>query len=165
MMRYLLAMALLLTAQYAAATDAAQPLQRGSYARLVQAHAGKPFVVALWSVSCTHCGKDLEIFSRLLRQHPTFRLVLISTDEPEQQDEIAHSLQRYELSISATAGAGQAESWVFADSYTERLRHEIDPKWYGELPRTYFYDAKGNKRGVSGVLDEREVTDWLRRAR
>jgi peroxiredoxin len=165
MMRRLLVLLLLLFAQCAMAADVAQPLQRGSYARLIKAHTGKPFVVALWSVSCTHCGKDLEIFSRLLRQHPQFQLVLISTDDVQQQDEIARSLLRYDLPTAATAGSGQAESWVFADSYTERLRYEIDPQWYGELPRTYFYDAKGNKRGVSGVLDEREVTDWLRRAR
>lgn len=164
MMRYLLVMVLLLGLQCTVA-DAAQPLQRSSFARLVQAHAGKPFVVALWSVSCTHCGRDLEIFSRLLRQYPKFQLVLISTDELEQQDEIARILQRYELPIAATAGSGQAESWVFADSYTERLRYEIDPQWYGELPRTYFYDARGKARGMSGVLDEQEVTDWLRRER
>ncbi|HEU0188101.1 MAG TPA: hypothetical protein VFR06_09440, partial [Gallionellaceae bacterium] len=164
MMRYLLAMALLLAAQCAAAADAAQPLLRGSYARLVQAHSGKPFVVALWSVSCTHCGKDLEIFSRLLRQYPQFELILISTDAPEQSDEIAGILAGYRLPIAITAGGGKAESWVFADGYTERLRHEVDAQWYGELPRTYFYDATGKARGVSGVLDEQETGAWVQRA-
>ena len=29
------------------------------------------------------------------------------------------------------------------------------------LPRTYFYDAKGNATGISGVLDADETERWV----
>lgn len=141
-----------------------QPLLRGSYQKIIAAHAGKPFVVALWSVSCTHCAADLEIFERLARKYGQFNLVLISTDSPEQEAVISRSLNQYHLAQQdpKQKRAGKVESWVFADSYSERLRYEIDPQWYGELPRTYFYDAQGRATGLSGVLDAEKTEQWVR---
>ena len=31
-----------------------------------------------------------------------------------------------------------AEQWVFAEDMPERLRHEIDGRWYGEVPEPIF---------------------------
>ncbi|MBI5660271.1 MAG: hypothetical protein HZC43_12180 [Nitrosomonadales bacterium] len=81
--------------------------------------------------------------------------VLIATDSPEQNQEIAQTLQRYRLE--------RAESWVFADSYVERLRFEVDKEWYGELPRTYFFNAQGRVvTSLSGVLDHAQTERWIR---
>ena len=44
------------------------------------------------------------------------------------------------------------ENWVFADANSQKLRFEIDPSWYGELPRTYFFDSAHNRNGNSGLL-------------
>lgn len=139
------------------------PLVRGSYQKIIAAHAGQPFIVALWSVSCTHCAADLEIFGRLAKKYAGFNLVLISTDTPEQEAVISRSLKQYQLEQTGPTQkrAGKVESWVFADSYTERLRFEIDAQWYGELPRTYFYDANGKATGISGVLDAEKTEQWL----
>ena len=43
-------------------------------------------------------------------------------------------------------GLGKVEQWVFADPMPERLRFEIDRRWYGELPRTHFYDRTSPDR-------------------
>jgi thiol-disulfide isomerase/thioredoxin len=168
-MKWLLSIALTLGISAAqAAQTQPQPLLRGSYQKIVAAHAGKPFIVALWSISCTHCGADLEIFERLANKYPEFKLVLISTDAPEQETAIVRMLKKYHLNQAGSqAGSkskrvGKVESWVFADSYTERLRFEIDAQWYGELPRTYFYDASGKATGISGVLDEDKTEQWVR---
>lgn len=149
---------------FAASQLQTQPLLRGSYQKIIAAHAGKPFIVALWSVSCTHCGADLEIFERLAKKYAGFNLVLISTDSPEQEVNIVRMLHKYNLLPAATQKnrVGKIESWVFADSYTERLRFEIDPQWYGELPRTYFFDAKGKASAISGVLDEDKTEQWVK---
>jgi thiol-disulfide isomerase/thioredoxin len=158
-MKWLIAIALALGVH--AAQAAQQPLQRGSYQKIVAAHAGKPFIVALWSLSCTHCGADLEIFSRLAKKYNEFNLVLISTDSPELDGAISSTLRKYHLEPAAGKRPGKVQSWVFADSYTERLRFEIDGQWYGELPRTYFYDANGRASAISGVLDEEKTEQWL----
>lgn len=158
--------ALLLVSGLSAAS-AAQPdtqfLQRGSYQKILAAHAGRPFVVAMWSLSCTHCAADLEIFGRLANKYPGFDLVLISTDTPGQEPAIARTLGQYHLgkSTAKPKRLGKVESWVFADSYAERLRFEIDAQWYGELPRTYFYDASGTARGISGALNAQETELWV----
>ncbi len=138
-----------------------QQLKRGSFQQIVAVHAGKPFIVAMWSLSCTHCGADLDIFGRLANKYPQFDLVLISTDSPEQDAVIQRTLAKYQL-VPAAKRAGRVESWVFADSYTERLRFEIDSLWYGELPRTYFYDATGKATAISGVLEEAKTEQWVR---
>jgi hypothetical protein len=44
----------------------------------------------------------------------------------------------------------------------ERLRHEIDKRWYGELPRTYLRGREGRLEAVSGVLGEERLAQWLR---
>lgn len=160
-MKWLLVLSLIFGANCVHAVQDTQPLLRGSYQKIIKAHEGKPFIVALWSVTCTHCGADLHLFQQLAKKYGDFNLVLISTDAPEQKAEIARMLQNYHLLESKPKRAGKIESWVFADSYTERLRFEIDAQWYGELPRTYFIDAKGKVKGVSGVLDENETEQWV----
>jgi hypothetical protein len=46
------------------------------------------------------------------------------------------------------------EAWVFADSFVERLRFEVDKQWQGELPRTYLFSDDGEAEAVSGKLNE-----------
>jgi hypothetical protein len=161
MMKLTLSAALLLTCTITLAAQEVQPMLRGSYQKILAAHAGKPFVIALWSVSCTHCGADLAILERLLNKYQKFNLVLVSTDSPEQEAEIINRLHQYHLDKPAHKKSGQLESWVFADSYTERLYFEVDAKWYGELPRTYFFDASGKSAAISGVLDEEQTARWV----
>jgi len=152
---------LLLSASSVFAAPENQPFLRGSYQKIIAAHAGKPFIVALWSISCPHCGADLEIFARLAKKYPDFSLVLISTDTPEAEALINRTLRKYHLRATGQNDLVNIESWVFADSYLERLHFEIDAQWYGELPRTYFYDARGKARAISGVLDFKDTESWL----
>jgi thiol-disulfide isomerase/thioredoxin len=160
-MKWIFVIALAMGMYIAQAAQYTQPLKRGSFKEIVEAHAGKPFIVALWSVSCTHCSTDLEIFERLGKKYAGFTLVLIATDSPEQETEIRSTLNKYHLGQTEAKRQGKVESWVFADSYTERLRFEIDKQWYGELPRTYFYDANGKPTAISGVLDEEKTERWV----
>lgn len=140
-----------------------QLLLKGGYQKIIQKYQGKPVVVALWSVSCTHCGADLEIFERLIKKYSKLNLVLISTDSPEQEAIIRRSLRKYNLDDlrEKNSRSGKVESWVFADSYTEKLRFDIDAQWYGELPRTYFFNAEGKVTAISGVLEEEKVEQWI----
>jgi hypothetical protein len=90
----------------------------------------------------------------LAKKYPELDLVFVATDTPEQKQEIAKTLQRYRLQ--------NKESWVFADSFVERLRYEVDPQWYGELPRTYFFDAQGVSIAISGKVERDQVEQWIK---
>lgn len=162
-MKWIALLFLLLNFNTALATQETQPLLRGGYQKIIAAHSGRPFIVAMWSLTCTHCVADMEIFKRLAKKYSSFDLVLISTDTPEREAEIAHTLKQYHLGPpeAKQKRRGKVESWVFGDSFAERLRFEIDAQWYGELPRTYFYDAAGKGRGISGVLDANETELWI----
>lgn len=161
--RLCLALALLLVLNLPAAAQELKPFVAGSIKEITAARQGKPFILGMWSLSCAHCVADLEIFKQLARKYPGFDLVLISTDTPEQEAAIADILKQYNLGQpdAKQKRQGKVESWIFADSYSERLRFEIDARWYGELPRTYFYDAAGKALGVSGVLNAKATELWV----
>lgn len=94
------------------------------------------------------------MFMELVRKYPKFDLVVISTDTPEEVDSVSDTLNTFSL--------GKSETWLFADSNTDRLRYEIDKKWYGELPRTYFFGADGKTNALSGKLEQKDVEQWIK---
>lgn len=134
-------------------TRASKPFVRGSQQAIVAAHRGKAFILALWSLECTHCRDDLALLGQLQSKYRSLPLVLVATDTPAQDRAIRQVLERYALQ--------RTESWVFADSFVERLRFEIDPRWYGELPRTYFFEADGSATAVSGKIQAGQMERWL----
>ncbi|MDR2877607.1 MAG: TlpA family protein disulfide reductase [Chromatiales bacterium] len=146
----------LLTSIPLSASSAQEPLPfvKGSQTAIVSAHAGSPFVLALWSLDCLYCRHDLAMLGRLKAEHPQLQVVLVATDTSARRAEIAPRLDALAL--------GMEESWIFADAFAERLNHEIDPQWFGELPRTYFYGRDGGRISVSGSLDEAAIEDWIK---
>lgn len=131
-----------------------KPFGQGSMKAVASTHAGKPFILAFWSLSCVHCKANLELFGRLLRQHPQLKLVLVSTDSPEEGAAVMATLEKH--------GLEKLQTWVFADPFFERLYFEIDRRWRGELPRTYLYDATHQARTITGKLDEAETAQWVK---
>lgn len=129
------------------------PFTADSLARIKAQHAGRPFILSLWSVSdCSYCIAELTMLGRLAKTR-TLPLVLVATDSPDLAPAMQKTLDRL--------GLAGADSWVFDDAIPERLRHAIDPAWYGELPRTYLYDARHRREAVVGELSEKRLRDWL----
>lgn len=129
------------------------PFTAGSMKEIYARRAGAPFVLAFWSLSCAYCPQELEMLGALARRHGSSALVLVSTDTPEEETAILATLQRHALT--------DAEAWVFADPFVERLRHAVDPRWRGELPRTYFIRDGRVARAVSGQVERSEIEDWI----
>jgi thiol-disulfide isomerase/thioredoxin len=137
----------------AGATSAAElrPFVAGSMAQVRAENSGKPHIVALWALTCPPCHEELALLGKFLRMHPATRLVLISTDAPEDAPALNDVLHQH--------GLGHLESWVFADAFEERLRYEIDPAWHGELPRTYLSDG-ARMFAISGKLHRDQLEKW-----
>ena len=134
-----------------------KPFVQGSIKEIVAARQGKPFILGLWSLTCTHCREELSMLSGLLKKYPNLNVVLISTDMPEDSEAIMVTLQQFAL--------GRAQAWVFADPFAERPQFEIDRKWHGELPRTYLYDASHHAQAFTGKLDSQQLEHWVRATR
>lgn len=138
-----------------AGTPELRSFDAGSMAAIRAAQAGKPFVLAFWSVHCEPCREEMAHWGAWSRKHPGVSFVLVATDEGADRELAAYFLARQNL--------GRVETWAFADAYVERLRWSVDPKWRGELPRTYFHDAGHRSEARSGKLDPAWVEGWLAR--
>ncbi len=116
-------------------------------------HASAPFVLAFWSLSCSYCPDELAMLDALARRHGSKAIVLVSTDTPGDRAAIIATLKRH--------GLTDVEAWVFADPFAERLRYAVDPRWHGELPRTYFLRGGHIEHAISGLVDESEIEAWI----
>jgi len=153
MRRLLLAWALLLAASAQAEDAALKRFVPGSAKAIIEARAGRPFILTFWSVDCVHCRAELEQLAALSRAHPALEVVLVSTDGPEASREVSAALRPYRFA--------RMESWVFADAFAERLRFEVDRRWRGELPRTYLYRPDGRAEAVTGAIAPQQLEAWL----
>jgi len=135
------------------AAESIRPFTLGSLAQVLAPREGKPFILVLWSLECQYCPTELKMLSELKRSHPKLDVVLIATDAVSDTPQL--------LSRTESYGIGKAEQWVFAEDMPERLRLEIDGRWYGEVPRTYFYDRKHQREVKTGLVHKKFFEDWL----
>jgi hypothetical protein len=120
----------------------------GSYQQVLASNAGQPFMLVIWSVNCSSCLKDMALISSIHKSRPELKMIMLAADELSATEQIQQILEKNQLS--------DIENWVYAEENTQKLQFEIDPKWYGELPRTYFFDKTHQRTGVSGVLSKED---------
>jgi len=148
-MRTLLFIALaLLTNITHAESPVLKPFTSGSYQQLLTDNADKPFIVAVWSLTCPSCIKDMAVLSAVHKAQPDIKIIMLSTDDISEAADAEKILASNQLTA--------VENWIYAEENTQKLQFEIDPKWYGELPRTYFFDKAHQRDGVSGVLSKQD---------
>lgn len=153
MPRIFLTLALLLALAPPVAAQEIRPFVSGSIKEITAARQGKPFILGMWSLTCTHCREELSLLSGMAKKYPNLDLVLVAADTPEEGEAIGAMLGQ--------SGLGGAQAWVFADPFAERLRFEIDRKWHGELPRTYLYDPAHAVTAISGKLNRQRLEQWV----
>lgn len=127
-----------------AETNTIRPFDSGSYQQMLAEKTNQGFMLVVWSLDCPTCIKDMELLSQIHKNRPELKIVMLSTDEPSATADVQQLLEKYQL-----AGL---ENWIFASDNSQKLRYEIDPSWYGEQPRTYFFSATHQREGVSGAL-------------
>lgn len=156
MKRFLRRSLLLASALFCSASFAGEGLQPFTAETLQQVEAqyeGQPFLLVLWSVHCAPCFAELEMLGDMLAQDPQLPLVLVATDAPDMREHVEDVLADYALDAVTT--------WHFADAIPEKLRYAIDPQWFGELPRSYYYDAAHARSGHSGTLQRAQLEQWF----
>ncbi len=134
------------------ATAEARTFTVDSYDTIVRAHRGKSLLMVFWSVDCPPCVKELTVLRNELVRHPDLQLVLVATDEPALRSRVDQIVEQ--------KGLGAVESWIFSEESPNRLRKSIDPSWYGELPRSYFFDKQHQRIAVSGGITAAHLDAW-----
>ena len=145
---------LALCSSAALASSVLKPFQIDSLQQITDERQGRAFMLVLWSIDCPPCLKELAQLQHYSDQFSDDSLVLISTDDPRHAPSVLRLLQQHQLE--------QQDNWIFSGSMPERLRHRIDPGWYGELPRSYFYDESHQRRAHSGILKKPMLEQWLK---
>ena len=130
-------------AQARAPVEAFEP---NSLEGIVQAHKGQPFVLMLWSLDCVYCQASLTALAQEKRTRPGLKIVTLATDSTDDPQLGALVVQRLRA-LGLTRDA-----WAFGAAPPEQLRYAVDPKWHGEMPRSYWFDADGKRVAYSGVL-------------
>lgn len=147
--RFLAAFILLGASLIASADESGiRPFNPGSYQQILSEKTNQGFMLVIWSLDCPTCIKDMELLSSIHKSRPELKIVMLSTDEPSAQADVQQLLEKYQLA--------DLENWIFASDNSQKLRYEIDPSWYGEMPRTYFFSASHQREGVSGALTQEE---------
>jgi len=126
-----------------------QSFKIDSFEQIVNAKSQQDHLVILWSFDCPPCIKELQKISDLHQQYPEYQLTLINTDSIDEQGRVKKILKQYNL-----AGL---DNWGFANTDEEKLRFDIDPRWFGDLPRSYFFPLEGKVKRLRGALTSAEL--------
>lgn len=137
----------------AEAQDKLNNFQSGSYQQILNNNKEQPFMLAVWSVSCSSCLKEMEQLSKLHKKFPHLDIIMLSVDDLSEKHTVDKILQEH--------GVADLESWIFAESNVQKLRFEIDPGWYGELPRLYFFNSAHEREGISGAQANEQLLSMV----
>jgi len=131
-----------------------KPFVAGSWEELLKGHEGKPVVVHFWGLTCPPCIVEMPRWGALRRDNPEIAIVMVASDPAPADTE-------GQVAVLKRSNLLDAENWTFADAFSERLRHEIDPRWRGELPRTLLIAGNGARLAVVGPIDPKAVRTWF----
>jgi thiol-disulfide isomerase/thioredoxin len=156
MKRTILSVAILLASLFvvlASEPTKLRSFERGSWQKLLRAHAGRPTLVHFWGVTCGPCKVELPELGEFMKRHPSVDVVTIDADLVPNSDTAA-------LSMLKDAGLSSAENWMFNDGFAERLRYEIDPAWQGDIPRTILISGSGDMATIEGSTEPADLRKW-----
>lgn len=128
------------------AAPAFQPFGPDGMERIVASQKGKSFVLVIWSLDCAYCQASLTTLAQEKGKHKNLRIVTLTTDSLADAEAVPLMMKKLE----AAGMAGNA--WAFGTAPAEQLRYAVDPKWRGELPRSYWFNAQGKSVAYSGVI-------------
>jgi thiol-disulfide isomerase/thioredoxin len=127
--------------------------QPGDWKKILTAGRGKPQIIHFWGFTCGPCIEELPHWGKFLKEFASVKTVFIEVD----QVPLTTAAQAL-----AQAGLEHRDNRASAAVFDEYLRHEIDPKWQGELPITILVNAKGEVRRIRGAVNFEQVRAWLR---
>ena len=116
-------------------------------------YLNQPLIISFWSIDCPYCIDDLKKLGKALSKNKNVKLITVCVDGKES----AKKAER----ILNLAHLPEHERYQYAEADEDKLRYSIDPAWYGELPRTYFYDTAHQVTPLSGKISNSFLDAWL----
>lgn len=125
-----------------------------SFRQIVESQKQKAFVVLVWSLDCDYCQQSFQALADAKKRYG-LNVITIATDPADD----AESARLVAKKLAASGLPGNA--WAFGPWASEQLRYSIDPKWRGELPRSYWFRNNGKPVAHSGVITPETVAKQL----
>lgn len=123
-----------------------QPFGPDGLQRIVTSQKGKPFVLVVWSLDCAYCQTSLNTLAQEKSKHKNLNVVTLATDSLTDAEAVSLMMKKLDT-VGMTNNA-----WAFGAASAEQLRYAVDPKWRGELPRSYWFNSQGKSVAYSGVI-------------
>ncbi len=136
-----------------ATTIEIRPFERGSWQTIRQAHAGRSTLVHFWGVTCGPCKVELPELGKFVKANPGVDVVMIDAD-------LVPNTPAAVRAMVSQAGLASTENWAFGDTFAERLRYEVDPKWQGDIPRTILMSKDGTTTTIEGSANISSLENW-----
>ncbi|MBA6232650.1 MULTISPECIES: TlpA family protein disulfide reductase [unclassified Colwellia] len=133
-----------------------QPISDEALKDLKQRKLGKRWLLVLWSLDCPACFKELKLIQAIQETEKSTALNIVFINTDDNRD-----IQFERKQILAFYNMQPYENFYFVDGQADKNRYQIDPNWYGELPRSYFVNKAGKFQGKSGLLGEESIKTWL----
>lgn len=130
-----------------------KPYQKGDWKTLIKPYSGQPVAIHFWGVTCPACVKELPQWGKFLSQNKNAKIIFIQVDET--------TLENIQKNLSK-ANLVEANNYYVDSPFDERLRYEIDPKWFGETPTTIMIDKNSRVVRKSGLIDFRALDRFFR---
>ncbi|NOU23758.1 MAG: hypothetical protein HOO93_18575, partial [Methyloglobulus sp.] len=54
-----------------------KPFVPGSYQQLLDSNANKPFMLVIWSITCSSCLKDMALLNKMHKANPNINMVML----------------------------------------------------------------------------------------
>ena len=114
-----------------------EPINTEGIKALISRQNEKPLLVNFWATWCDPCRDE---FPDLVKIDSEFRsksldFVTVSLDDV---GDIKTTVPKFLASMKASMPA-----YLLSDSDPEPAINAVDPKWQGDLPATFLYNAKG----------------------
>jgi len=116
-------------------------------------YINQPLIISFWSIDCPYCIDDLKKLGKALSKNTNVKLITVCIDAKESPKKAKRILDQVRLP--------EHEHYQYAEVDEDKLRYSFDPTWYGELPRTYFYDAAHQVTPLSGKIPNSFLDAWL----
>lgn len=152
-----LSLILIFTSLFSQISNAASSkLKVNSLDEIKQHYSTQPFLMVIWSAKCPPCLQELRLIGKIKKNNPELNLAIVSIDDINNADEnkiLNDILHRTSLNYESV--------WAFPNNSYEQLKNTIDSSWFGELPRSYFYDKDHLRTGISGQLSRYRILKWI----
>ena len=118
-------------------------------------YLNQPLIISFWSIDCRYCIDDLKKLGKALSKNKSVKLITVCVDGKESAEKAERILNQ--------ANLPKHEQYQYAEVDEDKLRYSIDPTWYGEIPRTYFYDTAHQVTPLSGKISNSFLDAWLKK--